>query len=335
MEYGPFNYGLEMLNLEGNQLTELDYVTSSKFPRLSKLGMENNMFSCNYLYQFVESNVNNWKEFEFIGNLWKQAHNIDVDCEGNTLKRSSFDVKRFHNDHINEGSHQSNYVQNNTTRAPPQKESSSTSVGNNELTTEVLPVTHKTEVYTVQHKEFRYFRCDIYMQNTQHFNIAGHRLDDTAQTIQLLGDQLESMDASQNYLGSLNDTTLSKFTNLQHLNFSQTNLSTIECNAFYHQRKLQSLDLSYNDLSWWKFNTSSNSFSQLEILNLEGNRLTEIDDVNPSNMPKLTTLGIARNRFSCQYLVRFLNQWQNVKLTGPRSINNMNVNGIECNCASS
>lgn len=328
----PSKYLLEMLNLDGNRLTELDSIKSSEFPKLSKLGMKNNMFTCEYLYQFIESHENEWKGLEFIGNVWEQAHSIDVDCQGNALNQSNFAFKRYHN----EGGF------NNTTENPPRREYTSTSTSisnaNTELTTRTThaePVTQKTEVFVVHREEFRRFRCDIYIQNVQHFNIAGHRLDDTAQTIQLLGDQLESMDVSQNYLGSLNDTTLASFSNLQYINMSHTNLSTIECNAFYHQHKLQTLDLSYNDLSWWKFNTSSNSFGQLETLNLEGNRLTEIDDVNPTHFPKLSTLGIAKNRFSCQYLARFLRQWQNVRLSGPQSFDNMNVRGIECNCLSS
>lgn len=320
-----------MLNLEGNLLTELDSIKSSEFPKLSKLGMKNNMFPCEYLYQFIESNENGWKELEFIGNVWEQAHSIDVDCQGNALNQSHNSAKIYHNHYADEGN-------NNTTENPPRTESTSTSIASTELTTRfshVEPVTQKTEVFVVHPVQYRRFRCDIYIQNVQHFNIAGHRLDDTAQTIQLLGDQLESLDVSSNYMGSLNDTTLATFTNLKHCNMSHTNLSTIDCNAFYHQQKLQTLDLSYNELSWWKFNKSSNSFSQLETLNLEGNRLTEIDDVNPTHFPKLNTLGISKNRFSCQYLSRFLNQWQNVQLSGPQSYDYMNVRGIECNCLSS
>lgn len=384
-----------MLNLQGNLLSNLDAITPSKFPKLLSLGMENNWFPCEYLRQFVESNVNEWYQLEFIGNVWKQAFNNDVDCQGLAINESnSRAIERSYAGQIGTLRHSNKtsethtkkptYNTNNqlttqavtsptfasttsrpTTSAPttttsttiapttttsttraPTTSTSTTSAPTTTVSTTIrpttirpttvrpydAPITQKNEVFFVNTEETRRFRCDLFIKNVRHFNIAGSQLHDTPETIQLLGDQLEYLDVSSNYMGAINDSTLSTFTNLYYLNMSNTKITRIECNAFYHQEKLHTLDLSNNDLQYWKFNMSSSTFSNLETLNLEGNRLTEIDAVNPKQCPKLQTLGINNNQFSCQYLSNYLKQWKNIELTGNKSYDKLNVRGIECDC---
>lgn len=384
-----------MLNLQGNLLSNLDAITPSKFPKLLSLGMENNWFPCEYLRQFVESNVNEWYQLEFIGNVWKQAFNNDVDCQGSTINsraiERSFDGQIGTLRHSNKTSEthtkKPTYNTNNqlttqavtsptfasttsrpttsattttrsTTIAPMTTTSTTTTSTTSAPTTTTTnaptttvsttirpttirpttvrpydaPITQKNEVFLVHTEETRRFRCDLFIKNVRHFNIANSQLHDTPETIQLLGDQLEYLDVSSNYMGAINDSTLSTFTNLYYLNMSNTKITRIECNAFYRQEKLQTLDLSNNDIQYWKFNMSSATFSNLETLNLEGNRLTEIDAVNPKQCPKLQRMGINNNQFSCQYLSNYLKQWKNIELTGNKSYDKLNVRGIECDC---
>lgn len=63
---------------------------------------------------------------------------------------------------------------------------------------------------------------------------------------------------------------------------------------------------------------------------MEGNNLTEINTILPSNFPQLTTLGISKNQFSCQYLVKFLKNWPKLHLIHNPSINQTHISGTDC-----
>lgn len=67
---------LKLLNLEGNNLTEIDSVTRSYFPVLSVLGMSKNFFTCEYLVNFLRP----WPNLELIDNPSDQIHLGGVDC---------------------------------------------------------------------------------------------------------------------------------------------------------------------------------------------------------------------------------------------------------------
>lgn len=67
---------LSVLNLEGNNLTELDSVTRSHFPMLSLLGISRNNFTCDYLVEFLLQ----WPNLKLIDNPANQIHIGGVDC---------------------------------------------------------------------------------------------------------------------------------------------------------------------------------------------------------------------------------------------------------------
>lgn len=174
------------------------------------------------------------------------------------------------------------------------------------------------------------FRCSkATLQNLKYLNISGLHLQDTAKLLQFFGSSLEKLDVSSNFIGELHEKTFDKLTNLQVLNLSRTNLSNFGFETFYHHKKLQSLDLSYNQLKKLNFTLLFRNFKNLNTLNLEGNDLTEVDTVTNVIFPKLTSLAISKNDFTCDYLAIFLVQWHNLHLVN-NPTNQMNIDGVDC-----
>lgn len=67
---------LESLNLEGNNLTEIDTIQRTHFPRLSALAISKNPFSCEYLLTFLLQ----WPDLILVHNPSDQVHMGGVDC---------------------------------------------------------------------------------------------------------------------------------------------------------------------------------------------------------------------------------------------------------------
>lgn len=180
---------------------------------------------------------------------------------------------------------------------------------------------------------FNRFDEEDYFENLQHFNISGNQFGNLFAFFEKLGENVRTMDLSRNFVNELNGTALKKLTNLKQLRISHANLSQIEADAFDHQPKLKLLDLSYNRLGNEDTSFLFRSFLNLETLNLEGNQFTAIDFVVPDRFPNLTALHISRNRFSCEYLEKYLRKWENVQnfrfVSNPMDFQS-NINGIDC-----
>lgn len=167
------------------------------------------------------------------------------------------------------------------------------------------------------------------LKNVRNFNASGNHLRNVVEIFPLLNESIESMDLASNFIGELTAHTFGKFTNLQHLNLSHTNLSNFGFGTFYSQRKLKVLDISYNRLRAIDFRLFLRNFRSLTTLNLEGNELIEIDTVTPINFPVLERLGISKNLFTCNYLVQFLLEWENLNLMYNPS-NGTHIDGVDC-----
>lgn len=165
--------------------------------------------------------------------------------------------------------------------------------------------------------------------NIRHLNLSNSRIENITLIMQESSPLLETLDLSNNFIGELSAKTFEKFRNLKNLNLRQTNVTNFEFSTFYHQRNLQELDISYNKLNRVNFYLFLRNFQSLESLNLEGNNLTEIDSVTRSHFPKLAVLGISKNNFSCDYLVKFLLQWHDLKLIDNPS-NQTHIGGVDC-----
>lgn len=168
-----------------------------------------------------------------------------------------------------------------------------------------------------------------HFQKLKYLNISNNQFQNTSQVIALLGPSIEILDVSSNFIGKLDAHLFERFPNLKYLNLSHTNLSNFGFNTFYHQRKITALDLSYNHLGKVDFSLLMRNFKELNTLNLEGNDLVEINSVTRTNFPKLSSLGISKNNFTCHYLSAFLNQWDQLHLVYNPS-NHTNIDGIDC-----
>lgn len=168
-----------------------------------------------------------------------------------------------------------------------------------------------------------------YLKNLRYLNIAGNQLQNTCKIIELLGASIETLDVSSNFIGKLSTETLNKFNNLLYLNLSHTNLSNFGFNTFYNQRKLQTLDLSYNYIKSVDFTLFVRNFKALATLNLEGNDLREMTNVTRARFPKLIALGLSKNLFSCHYLADFLICWENLTLFD-NPTDQTHIDGVDC-----
>lgn len=167
------------------------------------------------------------------------------------------------------------------------------------------------------------------LQNLRSLNISGIGLQNTGNMIELLGSSIETLDLSANFVGKLNATSFGRFDNLQYLNLSRTNLTNFGFKTFYHQRKLKVLDISNNHLKTVNFTFFLRNFQQLTTLNLEGNDLKEVNTVTRENFPNLSTLGISKNQFSCDYLLSFVRQWHDIHLINNPSAQ-IHIDGVDC-----
>lgn len=68
---------LQELYLEGNNLTEIEHLAQSRFPKLFELAISKNKFSCNYLATFLPQIKIEWPDLKLIGDPWQQKHNND------------------------------------------------------------------------------------------------------------------------------------------------------------------------------------------------------------------------------------------------------------------
>lgn len=168
-----------------------------------------------------------------------------------------------------------------------------------------------------------------HFQELKYLNISNNQLQNTSQIIALLGPSIEILDVSLNFIGKLDAQLFERFSNLKYLNLSHTNLSNFGFTTFYHQRKIKALDLSYNHLGKVDFSLLMRNFKELNTLNLEGNDLEEINSVTRTNFPKLSTLAISKNNFTCHYLSAFLNLWDHLHLVYNPS-KQTNIDGIDC-----
>lgn len=124
-----------------------------------------------------------------------------------------------------------------------------------------------------------------------------------------LGGKLSFLDLSTTSIGVIGVNMLQRFNYLQNLILNNANISSIESGAFYNQKYLKFLDLSYNKLA--NIDSSIYFSDHLSSLNVNGNRLTTIDTINPKNFPTLKSFTFIQNQFACEYVKGVIKMWEN------------------------
>lgn len=168
------------------------------------------------------------------------------------------------------------------------------------------------------------------LNNLQHLFMSNCNVRNVEDALQSLTPSIAHIDLSFNFVGKLSAGTFQQFTNLIHLNLSHTELFNFGFETFYHQTKLVTFDISYNNLGSVDFSLFVRCFNHLRLMNLEGNNLTEISTMSPSNFPHMSQLRISNNDFPCYYLAALLKVWQHVHFFHNPSFNRTHMNGIDC-----
>lgn len=146
---------------------------------------------------------------------------------------------------------------------------------------------------------------------------------------------LKYLDLSYNSVERIKSKTFGYLSNLEHLKMKQMKILDIQMGTFSQQYNLISLDLSENALHTLDFKLFSPIFSELKKLELTGNQLSSLNGFRNSLFPQLTSLDIRDNRFSCSYLIHFIEtlNWEKIHLVvdqKPIDPNESNVRGIRC-----
>lgn len=178
---------------------------------------------------------------------------------------------------------------------------------------------------TICNGQFEWMFNEVDFHKLFHLNFANNRHLNISALLVAANTHLFTLDLSNTFIGELNGRALQRFAYLKELYLSRTNLPNILFGTFHHQINLKILDISYNDFGQFDFYLFLRNFQSLEILSLEGNDLTEIDSLSRAYFPKLSTLIISYNRLSCEYLAKFLRQWNGLRL-----INNPSMDGLQC-----
>lgn len=167
------------------------------------------------------------------------------------------------------------------------------------------------------------------LKNLSQLVLHSNRIKNIPELLEHLNSSLIRLDLSNNHVGALNINTFAKFENLRYLYLRNSNLSNIQYGTFHHQKNLRVLDISYNNLKTINFAILGHNSANLEEILLNRNQLTEVDGLNESNFPKLRKFQIMSNNFECDYLVRFLRQWDRIQ-SDQLFTDGTHVRGIDC-----
>lgn len=111
--------------------------------------------------------------------------------------------------------------------------------------------------------------------------------------------KLEKLDLTHNLIESFDNDTFENMTNLRELCFGNNLLKNLHLEFLTRTNNLIFLDLSYNNLEFFKLEHFA---SNLEELHIEGNNLTAIDTNMKRMAPKLVRLGLIDNNWECNQL---------------------------------
>lgn len=146
--------------------------------------------------------------------------------------------------------------------------------------------------------------------------------------------QLEILELANNEIGEVRVGDFLRLGHLKKLNLSHSQLTHIELGALAPiTLQLVELDLSDNQFKEINFDGFLASMPNLQLLRLNGNQLTELDDDFSQLFPQLNELLVSGNKFNCTYLGQFVRSLDSRSAAVNANTNyehNPNIRGIEC-----
>lgn len=167
---------------------------------------------------------------------------------------------------------------------------------------------HKLQTLDISYNNLENCNCtslSLTLEELRQFQAIDCRVENASELMTIFANSrsLLKLVLAGNSLRELNAEMLMDFTELQHLNLSNMNLSKLDFGILEHKPQLKLLDVSYNQLESVDF---SSVLSDVNSIRLEGNNLNDIKYLTESHFPQLVYLDISKNNFSCKYLSLFI-----------------------------
>lgn len=153
------------------------------------------------------------------------------------------------------------------------------------------------------------------LSNLEHLiklNAAYCYIENIAQIIGNLKPTVKVLDLSGNSVGILN-ADFEALINLEFLNLSNANIVNFDFSTLEHQRNLLVLDISFNKLQEVNFALST---KRIVDLNLAENQLSNVKNLNRTQFSELRSLALSKNQLSCNFLKRFISEWNDLIFIG-------------------
>jgi Leucine-rich repeat (LRR) protein len=151
---------------------------------------------------------------------------------------------------------------------------------------------------------------DINSKSLKYLHVSNNRILDINFKISLLPN-LEHLDLSQNRLINIRDESFLDLDKLIYLNlsFNRLDLESKFNNVSYFksQTRLETLDLSFNEIKYLDTNLTFKYLDLLKTLNLANNKLRSIDSWIFAFLPQLNELNLAMNNLSILNKMCFCN----------------------------
>lgn len=144
-------------------------------------------------------------------------------------------------------------------------------------------------------------------------SVAYCELDDVTYVTKYLDRSIRTLNLAGNNVPSLDAEMLKTLVNLEYLNVSNVKMVVLESGTFRHHYGLQGLDLTYNKLKTIDLQLLPNN---VQAIYLSGNSLQTIENLNQTKLSRLSSMSIAQNQFSCQFLRDFLSTWRHLTFDG-------------------